>query len=142
MTMPVKSWDDYISGSPAGAAQEAVVDVSAMAADNESSAVASSQPAENDGDAVADTALLGERCEGVPLDVHRRMIQLVRDGRLPITSPAQRSRQRATAGSGYGVPQPLREALRFSYRSPNLEAPRGLVWRCRGKVWVLCPRGG
>ena len=115
--------------------------MSAAAAGSSAGARASSQPPDTGGGA-ADTALLGERCEGVPLEVHRRMIKLATDGCLPITSPAQRSRQRATASSGSGVPQPLLEALRYSYISPNLEAPRGLVWRCRGKAWVLCPRGG
>eukprot|EP00971_Amphidinium_carterae_P336676 6473182-Amphidinium_carterae.4 len=87
-------------------------------------------------------ALLGSRGE-VPEKIHAEMEKLARQGRLPITTPEQRSRNGVQIGSKYQVPQSLHVAMRHAYIGPNLPPPAGLTWRnLGGSTWKLCVRGG
>ena len=63
-------------------------------------------------------------------------------GAIPISTARQRANNKLTAGSTYGVPRALSEALNYGYLSPNLEAPAGYRWTCRAQTWTLAPRGG
>ena len=75
-------------------------------------------------------SLLGDALEGVPANIHDQMVLLASQGVIPITSAAQRSRQKGTGGSSYGVPRFLSDTATYGYISPNLPAPAGFVWRC------------
>ena len=89
-----------------------------------------------------DQCLLGETHDGVPSDVHARMLDLAAQGIIPVTTMAQRQRARGTSGSTYGVPKFLSEAFTYGYISPNLPAPKNFVWRCENKSWFLATKGG
>ena len=86
--------------------------------------------------------LLGKRGENVPADVHQTMEQWCLEGRIPVSSLAQRERQRIVSNTRYEIPAPLAPALRHGYISPNLPPPRGMVWVCRAATWRLRPCGG
>ena len=64
-------------------------------------------------------------------------------GVVPRTTAKQRARNRASSGSGYAVPEGLREALHHGFIGPNLPPPRGMRWRADGgNKWSLIPLGG
>lgn len=84
--------------------------------------------------------LLGEPMAGISAASHARMEKLAADGHIPITSTEQRRRHGRLHGSI--VPEALREAVRLGYLHPNLPAPQGMQWECRGGVWGLALRGG
>ena len=46
------------------------------------------------------------------------------------------------AGSEYGVPPALKQALQHGYIHPNLAPPKGFHWKCRGGSWRLAQQGG
>ena len=89
-----------------------------------------------------DRTILGEALGDVPAEVHESMVDLALSGSIGVTSTEQRRRQRLSKGCSYGTPPELIDGLNHGYLRPNLPPPRGLVWRCRGKDWVLAPRGG
>lgn len=86
--------------------------------------------------------LLGKRTAGVTAAVHKRMLVLAASGGIPITTPAQRKRNKLTPGTEYGVPAELREALFQGYLHPNLPPPRGFRWAYQGGKWFLRIHGG
>ena len=76
-------------------------------------------------------------------EIMARLHAMMESGQLPRTTEAQRTRNKVTPGTLYGVPSGLCEALRFGFISPNLPPPSGLAWhRLRGQGFVLRPRGG
>ena len=80
---------------------------------------------------------------GTPDTVAERMEAMMAEGSLPRTTQAQRARNRRTKGTEYGVPPALIEALQWGFISPNLPAPRGMVWVASGhKQFTLQYRGG
>ena len=86
---------------------------------------------------------LGLAAPGVPSAVHARMEELAAAGAIPITTLKQRSRNKKTPGTTYGVPPWLSDAIRYNYVHPNLHPPRGCVWRfSSGNTWTLCFKGG
>ena len=85
---------------------------------------------------------LGGRAEHVPPDIHTAMVSLASRGLIPRTTQQERARNKVSSASVYEVPAELRQALEFGYVHPNIGAPAGLLWRARGGVWRLCPRGG
>ena len=92
------------------------------------------------GDALPNS--LGRKGDEVPLAVHQDMLDKVAAGIITPTTLEQRRRNKGTANSLYGVPPEFAEARRYGYVSPNLPAPKGLIWRARGGQWTLAPRGG
>ena len=60
----------------------------------------------------------------VPANIHDQMEVLASQGAIPITTAAQRSRQRGTGGSSYGVPRVLSDAARYGY----ISQPAGAKW--------------
>ena len=68
--------------------------------------------------------------------------ELMRLGRLPLTTPEQRSRQKLSHDTLYRIPQRLRRALKEGWINPNLPPPTGLEWRPIPGGWLLHPRGG
>ena len=90
----------------------------------------------------ADRNILGEANEGIAEVVHQRLVDMALGGFLPITSAAQRARQKKTPGTVYGVPHWLSDALTHGYISPNLPPPANFVWRCRAGQWMLVRLGG
>ena len=91
---------------------------------------------------IAASPSLGRRDRGVPEALHSQMEAMVAAGTLHPTTPEQRQRNRGTAGSEYGVPAGLGDALKYGYIGPNLPPPAGLTWRHSGGQWKLIPRGG
>lgn len=85
---------------------------------------------------------LSEPAPGAPASLHMAMEELMRKGSIPCTSLEQRMRCVPMAGSGYGVPDGLKEAFRHGYVHPNLPPPTGMKWVCHSGVWRLLPRGG
>ena len=92
------------------------------------------------GEALANS--LGRKGDEVPLAVHQDMLEKVAAGIIAPTTLEQRRRNKGTVNSLYGVPPEFAEARRYGYISPNLPAPKGLIWRARGGEWTLAPRGG
>lgn len=87
--------------------------------------------------------ILGPPAKGVPEAVHAHMEHLAANKVIPVTLPAQRARNKCTAGTSYGVPAWLADARRYGYIHPNLPAPQGCVWRfTNGNTWTLCTKGG
>ncbi|CAK9029029.1 Uncharacterized protein (Fragment) [Durusdinium trenchii] len=87
--------------------------------------------------------LLGPAAEGVPQPVHQQMEQFALQGLIPTTTPVQRSRNKFTGGTTYGVPSWLADARKYGYIHPNLPPPKGCVWRfSNGNTWTLCSKGG
>jgi len=138
-----ESWKLIMALTPdAGLPSEEALDASApldWTAPGQLEAIARASPSPASRRAAAD---LGAAAAGCPADVHQRMQDLYARGALPLTSPEQRSRQRLSAGTDYGVPRMYREALHHGYLNPNLPPPDHYLWRCRGAVWTLAPRGG
>ena len=86
---------------------------------------------------------LGSAAPGVPESVHAEMEELAASGAVPITTQKQRSRNKKTPGTTYGVPPWLSDAVKYNYVHPNLPPPRGCVWRfSSGNTWTLCFKGG
>ena len=86
---------------------------------------------------------LGSAAPGVPESVHAQMEELAASGAIPITTEKQRSRNKKTPGTTYGVPPWLSDAVKYNYVHPNLPPPRGCVWRfSSGNTWTLCFKGG
>lgn len=87
--------------------------------------------------------LLGSAEPGVPESVHRHMEELASVGAIPVSTTKQRSRNKKTPHTTYGVPPWLSDAIRYHYIHPNLPAPKGCVWRfSSGNSWILCVKGG
>eukprot|EP00971_Amphidinium_carterae_P112925 2236395-Amphidinium_carterae.1 len=87
-------------------------------------------------------AVLGMKASDVPEELHAAMSKAALEGRIPITTYAQRERNRQTTNTDYHVPEQLLGALRYGYVSPNLAAPTGMVWRCYAGTWRLGLQGG
>ena len=80
---------------------------------------------------------------GAPGHASQELHNSARTGKIPVTTPDQRSRNRVTSNSSYEVPQEFEAALKAGYLHPNLPPPQGLIWRCKpGGSWKLCLRGG
>ena len=78
----------------------------------------------------------------VPRGIHDQMIALCQQGTIPNTSLSQRLRNRPATDTAYEVPADFQVAVRLGYLGPNLRPPPGLIWRFKGGVWRLVPRGG
>ena len=132
----VESWDLCMEAQPAADVKAAQMPAL------EPPALGSGLPAGHANEEELDTALLGPACGGVPRDVHRRMIKMAQKGILPITTPEQRARHKPVHGTEYWGPMSLREAVIWCYASPNLPPPKDYLWRCFGRKWILCRKGG
>jgi hypothetical protein len=95
-----------------------------------------------DDDLGAGVSLLGEKQEGVPDKFHDEMEEAAQKGDMPRTTLARRIQNRGTAGSEYGVPACLSDALKFGYISPNFPPPRGFAWVGKSGKWKLVIKGG
>lgn len=91
--------------------------------------------------AATEVGLLARRGT-VPLKGIRQLQAWLRSGALPPTIAEQRERNRPTRGSRYFVPAKLDLAFQLGIISPNLPAPLGMDWQCRGGTWMLTLRGG
>ncbi|CAE7235205.1 unnamed protein product [Symbiodinium sp. CCMP2456] len=78
----------------------------------------------------------------VPRHIHEDMESLASSGGVPITTLAQRQRNKLTSSTSYGVPSSLQTALTHGYIGPNLPPPRGYYWAYHGGSWMLKIRGG
>ena len=78
----------------------------------------------------------------VPKHIHEDMESLASSGGVPITTLAQRQRNKLTASTSYAVPSALQTALHHGYIGPNLPPPRGYYWAYSGGSWMLKIRGG
>ena len=58
-------------------------------------------------------------------ELHNSMEELASTGKIPVTTPQQRSRNRVTSNSSYEVPKEFEEALKAGYIHPNLPPPEG-----------------
>ena len=87
------------------------------------------------------STLLGQAGD-VPQHIHEEMRALRRNGVIPETTLSQRLRNRPATDTSYSVPTDMRSAALLGYVGPNLTPPPGLIWRFKGGVWRLCPRGG
>ena len=90
---------------------------------------------------------LGDRVPGVPLAVHERMEELLRQQMIPRTTSDQRLRRGTTIrtrGTSYDVHPMLREAFNYGYTSPNFpDAPLARWMRQPGMFQLRrFPRGG
>ena len=92
-------------------------------------------------DHAAGDLLLGEPHPDVPEAVHKTMLEMARSGLLSVTTRKQRDRQKKN-GKYRVPPGNLDQALLYNYIGPNLPAPTGYVWRCKGTTWCLFMRGG
>ena len=104
--------------------------------------VPSSSAGGQGGEGRSGSNLLGKRAANVSAETHAQMIELARQGDIPVTTLSQRQRNSLTKGTSYGVPAALKAALTHGYIHPNLIAPRGMVWRCHANKWKLSLRGG
>ena len=71
--------------------------------------------------------ILGLADDGVPQELHLEKTRLAQRGEIPVTSLQQRRRQKATAGSGYLVPNTLEQALVHGYILLECGAPLSVV---------------
>ena len=85
---------------------------------------------------------LGDKAADVPLEVHTAMVQLSVDKMIPMTTLAQRNRNRPTHQTTYRVPPELADALKYGYVSPMLPAPSGTRWVGVNGAWMLQLLGG
>eukprot|EP00959_Pyramimonas_sp_CCMP1952_P004311 90570-Pyramimonas_sp.AAC.1 len=80
---------------------------------------------------------------GVPAEVHAAMIDLARNGSIPITTQEQRKRDSMSEHSQYITPHFLTPALRRGCIHPTLKAPEGYKWKNKGGgAWLLSVKGG
>jgi transposase-like protein len=90
---------------------------------------------------------LGDRIRGVPVEVHERMIDLLSQGLIPLTTFDQRSRRGTairTRGTSYEVSSVLQEAFDYGYTSPNFADAYSARWVRQPGGFQLrhYPRGG
>ena len=74
---------------------------------------------------------LGDRIRGVPVEVLERMIDLLSQGLIPLTTFDQRSRRGTairTRGTSYEVSSVLQEAFDYGYTSPNFADAYSARW--------------
>ena len=91
---------------------------------------------------IVETDALGGCAEGVPKEVHARMLERLRARAIPKTCVAQRCRSKLTGGTSYRVPPALKEALRWHYIHPDLAPPEGMVWKRFAGGFTLAIKGG
>ena len=82
-------------------------------------------------------SILGRKSEKVSQELHSQMEEWAREGKLPLTTASQRSRNSVASASNYEVPTSLRACFLGGYIHPNLGAPAGLQWQATR--WHMAP---
>ena len=87
-------------------------------------------------------SILGEASPGISQQFHENMIAQAERGELPVTTRAQRERNRPSGGTRYIMPESLKAVVNAGYLHPNLPPPRGMQWTYLHGTWRLGLRGG